>query len=70
MEGSDVARLKAQIAAEYQAVNRLFTDFTPTARHELITKRQERIASCFEELQKHMPPQEAMAILAHIANNS
>jgi len=49
---SEVARLREQIELEYQATQRVFTDFTPTAKHEYITKRQENIGVCFEELKK------------------
>lgn len=61
---SEVARIRAQIELEYQATQRMFTDFTPTARHDFIIKRQENIAVCFEDLKKLMPPEEAIVILA------
>ncbi len=61
---SEVARLREQIELEYQATQRMFTSFTPTARHEFIIKRQENIAVCFEELKKLVPPEEAIGILA------
>jgi hypothetical protein len=41
----------------------MFTGFTPTAKHEMITARRERIALHFEELQKHISPEAAMQIL-------
>jgi hypothetical protein len=63
MTKSEVARLREQIALEYEAANRVFTDFTPTARHEYITKREENIASYYEELKKHVSPEEAIGIL-------
>jgi len=63
MSQSEVARIRQQIADEYQSVQRVFTDFTPTAKHEFLTKRNENIANHFEELQKHMPPEAAMQIL-------
>jgi hypothetical protein len=65
---SEVACLREQIVREYQAANRLFTDFTATARHEYITKRQENIGACFEELSKLMPPEEAIVIVAETLN--
>jgi len=67
---SEVARLREQIACEYQASQRAFTDFTPTARHEYITKRQENIAEHFEELKKHMSPEEAMLLMMQIDNEA
>ena len=33
MKGSDIARLRERIQMEYEAVNRVLTDFTPTDRH-------------------------------------
>ncbi len=57
---SEVACLREQIELEYQATQRVFTDFTPTAKHEYITKRQENIGVCFEELKKLLPPEEAI----------
>ena len=63
---SEVVRLREQIACEYQASRRVFTDFTPTARHDYITKRQENIAGHFEELKKHMSPEEAMLLIMQV----
>jgi len=63
---SEVARLREQIALEYQAASRVFHDFTPTAQHEFITKRQENIAACYEELKQFMSPQEAMILLTQV----
>ena len=63
MSESEVARIREQIAREYQSLQFVFRGFTPTAQHDFLTKRQENIASHFEELQKHMTPEEAMQIL-------
>jgi hypothetical protein len=60
---SEVARIRQQIAEEYQSAQFVFSGFTPTAKHEIITARQERIALHFEELQKHLSPEAAMQIL-------
>lgn len=65
---SEVARLREQIELEYQATQRVFANFTATARHEFITKRQENISACFEELKQLMPPEEAIVILAETLN--
>jgi hypothetical protein len=65
---SEVARLRKQIELEYQASQRVFTDFTPTAKHEYITIRQENIGMYFEELKKLMPPEEAIVIIAETLN--
>jgi hypothetical protein len=57
---SEVARIKQQIAIEYQAASRVFTDFTATARHAYLTARQEKLGVCLEELTQHMSPEDAM----------
>ncbi len=61
---SEVDRIKRQIALEYEAGKRVFTEFTPTAKHEYITKRQENIGVYFEELSKLMPKEEAIALVS------
>ena len=67
---SEIARLREQIAREYQASQRVFTDFTPTARHEYITQRQENIAVHYEELKRYMSPEEAMLLIMQIDNEA
>lgn len=64
MGHSEIARLREQIILEYQATQRVFTDFTPTAKHEYVTKRQENIGICFQELKSILPEGEAIAIVA------
>jgi hypothetical protein len=66
---SEVARLREQIALEYQAANRIFTDFTPTAKHAFITKRTENIARYFEELKQIIPPEEAFEVVLEIQDH-
>jgi hypothetical protein len=63
---SEVTRLKEQIMLEYQAAQRVFTDFTPIAQHEFITKRQEHIADCYLQLKQYITPQEAIALISDI----
>jgi len=60
---SEIARIREQITLEYQSTNFVFNGFTPTARHDFITKRQENIAGYFEELQLHISPEEAMKLI-------
>jgi hypothetical protein len=60
---SDIARIKSQIAMEYEATQQLFTGFTSTARHDFITKRQENIGLYCQELMQYIPEQEAIAML-------
>ncbi len=57
---SDIARIKQQIAVEYQAASRIFTDFTAKARHAYLTVRQEKLGACLDELTQHMSPEDAM----------
>jgi hypothetical protein len=63
MNQSEVARIREQITLEYQSTNFIFNGFTPTAQHEYITRKQENIASYFEELTHHMTPEEAMKLI-------
>lgn len=63
MSQSEIARIREQIALEYQSAQFVFSGFNEVAKHEYLTSRQERIANHFEELQKHMTPEEAMQIL-------
>ncbi len=67
---SEVAQLRELIALEYQAARRVFTDFTPTTRHEFIIKRQDNIAAYFEELKKHMSPKDAMELIIEVGDQS
>lgn len=66
MSQSEVARIKQQIAQEYEAAQRVLMGFTPTAKHEYITKRQENLGDFFEELKLHMTPKEAMGIFIEL----
>jgi hypothetical protein len=68
MNKSEVARLRERIALEYQAARRVFTDFTPTARHAFITRHQENIAACFEELKEQIGPEDAIALIIQVEN--
>jgi len=66
MSQSEVARIREQIALEYQSVQQIFGGFTPTAKHEFITRRQENRASHFEELKQYMSHEEAMNVLIQV----
>jgi len=68
MSESEVARIRQQIADEYQSAQQVFVGFAQKAKHELYTKSQERIALHFEELQKFLPPEDAMQILIEESN--
>src|SRR5437588_12953332 len=63
---SEVARIREQIAREYQAAQQIFGGFTPTAKHEFLTKRQENLGMYFEELKKHISPEAAMQIFMQV----
>ena len=65
---SEIARLREQIALEYQASQRVFTDVTATGRHTFITKRQENIAQHFADLQQYMSPEAAMEVIIQVEN--
>jgi len=47
---SEVARLRAQIAAEYESAQRALYDVAMVGRHAFITARQENIGKCVDEL--------------------
>jgi hypothetical protein len=49
---SEVARLLDQIELEYVAATRGLTDFAESARHRIISARQERLGRLHEQLQK------------------
>jgi hypothetical protein len=57
---SEVARIKQQIATEYQAASRVFNGFNARARHAYLTARQENLGACLEELTRYMSPEDAM----------
>ncbi len=59
---SEVARIKEQMQKEYEACQQIFIGFTPTAKHEYLTKRQENLGIYFEELKQHMSPEDAMQL--------
>jgi len=68
MSQSEVARIRQQIADEYQSAQFMFSGFVPHGKHEYYTQRQEQIAIYFEELQQHIPVEEAMQILIEESN--
>jgi hypothetical protein len=68
MNQSEVARLREKIELEYQASQRVLTGFTPTARHDFITKRQENIAGYFQDLTRYMSKEEAILLVVNAEN--
>lgn len=61
---SEVARLRQQIEAEYQAAQRAISDVRMVGRHSFITMRQENIGQCFQTLSTLMKPEEAIKVVA------
>jgi hypothetical protein len=62
---SDIARLRQQIAAEYEAAQRgLHSLSLGTTQHAFITKRMENMSACHDALKKLVGEQEAIKILA------
>jgi hypothetical protein len=67
---SEVARLRAAIAAEYAATElALFGPAWGTARHQMITARMERIGRCVDELATLVGIEEASRILVETMEN-
>ncbi len=62
---SEVARLLAQINAEYEAAERGLNGLASgTSSHEFITARTENIGRCHEQLKELVGPDKAIALLA------
>ena len=62
---SEVAQLRQQIAAEYEAAMRGLHGLAQgTAQHAFITQRMERMAACHETLKGLVGEQEASKLLA------
>jgi hypothetical protein len=70
MNTSEVARLRERIVSEYQASQRVFTGFTPTAQHTYITQREAHITQCFESLKQHIGFAGAFAALQQAENEA
>jgi hypothetical protein len=63
---SEVARLRQQIEAEYQAAAQAMTGFSQVAKHEFITARIERIGVHQEHLAALVGEQASMQIVCEI----
>jgi hypothetical protein len=63
---SEVARLKKQIALEYEAAANVFVLPNITSRHDFIEHRQAKLGDYFQELTQHMSPEEAIQLFVHI----
>jgi hypothetical protein len=63
---SEVARIREQIQAEYQAAQQGLSGLASgTARHDFITARTEHIGALHEKLAEIVGPDEAIAIIAN-----
>ena len=67
---SEVAMIRQQIALEYEATARLFTEPAITSRHAFIEARQATLGGYFEELAKYMSKEDAMAVFIEAAGES
>ena len=63
---SEVARLRQQIALEYEAAERALTGMAVTAQHDFITARMERIAVYHQALTTEIGEQEAIKIVYEV----
>ena len=65
---SEVARLREQIALEYEAAQRGLVGMAITARHDVIEARMERIAEYHQALAREIGSQEAIRVVYELAN--
>ena len=64
---SEVARLLAQISAEYQSAQRGLSGLSSGgARHDFISARTENIGKCHEELTALVGHEQAISIIANV----
>ena len=69
MSASEIARIREQIALEYEAAKQVFEGFSATAAHKFITARQENIAACYTELVQYMSPPEAIQLMVEVEHS-
>ncbi len=62
---SDVARIRANIEAECQALQHLML-FSQSASHEIIHARFQALDACHQELRAVMPEEEATSLIVAI----
>jgi hypothetical protein len=63
---SEVARIMQQIALEYQAASRVFTDFNAKGRHAYLTTCQEKVGVYLEELTHYLSPEKALQVFIQV----
>jgi hypothetical protein len=62
MQKSEIAQIRAQIQAEYEAAKQGLTGF---ARHDFISAKTANIGKCHEQLVELLGPEQAISILAN-----
>lgn len=66
MSQSEIAQIRKQIQAEYEAAKQGLSGFSSgTARHNFISAKTENIGKCHEQLVKLVGPEQAISIIAN-----
>ena len=66
MSQSEVAQIRAQIQAEYEAAKQGLSEFASgTARHDFISAKTTNIGKCHEQLVELLGPEQAISIIAN-----
>jgi hypothetical protein len=66
MSQSEVAQIRAQIQAEYEAAKQGLSGFASgTARHDFISTKTANIGKCHEQLVELLGPEQAIALIAN-----
>ena len=66
MQKSEVAQIRAQIRAEYEAAKQGLSGFASgTARHDFISTKTANIGKCHEQLVALLGPEQAIALIAN-----
>jgi hypothetical protein len=66
MSQSEVAQIRAQIQAEYEAAKQGLSGFASgTARHDFISAKTTNIGKCHEQLVELLGPEQAISIIAN-----
>lgn len=66
MPQSEIAQIRAQIQAEYEAAEQGLSGLSSgTARHDFISARTENIGKCHDQLVKLLGPEQAISIIAN-----
>ncbi len=63
MSQSEIARMRQQIDAEYEAAQHVFTSPSMVARHRFITARMEHIANNIDQLREQVGEEQALQMM-------